>query len=304
MVGGGGDGDFPRAEPKRGLRHYRHGGVLPRAAVDGVVQDVQGRAVDAQHAPDRANRRQKDAGKGHLIEGEEAPTEQPGSGGLRQSSFGGFSGIGDSETDLSTLERREEGWRALISSVVQLIRPVKPTLLREALKSAEVMLHQEQARAAANLGQPPSPIAPLHVPAAVAAAPEARQASRRNAPARNQPTDNPRRDALVSPCRVTRSASKRLATSNARDDGADEPAGEAPVNSGLRRRSSVRLRAGNDGVPRGVSTRSYRAFPSGAGSSPGVTLTLTLTLRRLFERRLRRLGPPRRNSRGDRSRRS
>ena len=176
-----------------------------------------------------------------------------GSGGLRQSSFGGFSGIGDSETDLSTLERREEGWRALISSVVQLIRPVKPTLLREALKSAEVMLHQEQARAAANLGQPPSPIAPLHVPAAVAAAPEARQASRRNAPARNQPTDNPRRDALVSPCRVTRSASKRLATSNARDDGADEPAGEAPVNSGLRRRSSVRLRAGNDGVPaRGI----------------------------------------------------
>ena len=176
-----------------------------------------------------------------------------GSGGLRQSSFGGFSGIGDSETDLSTLERREEGWRALISSVVQLIRPVKPTLLREALKSAEVMLHQEQARAAANLGQPPSPIAPLHVPAAVAAAPEARQASRRNAPARNQPTDNPRRDALVSPCRVTRSASKRLATPNARDDGADEPAGEAPVNSGLRRRSSVRLRAGNDGVPaRGI----------------------------------------------------
>ena len=83
-----------------------------------------------------------------------------GSGGLRQNSFGGFSGIGDSETDLSTLERREEGWRALISSVVQLIRPVKPTLLREALKSAEVMLHQEQARAAANLGQPPSPIAP------------------------------------------------------------------------------------------------------------------------------------------------
>ena len=175
-----------------------------------------------------------------------------GSGGLRQSSFGGFSGIGDSETDLSTLERREEGWRALISSVAQLIRPVKPTLLREALKSAEVMLHQEQARAAANLGQPPSPIAP-RVPAAVAAAPEARQASRRNAPARNRPTDNPRRDALVSPCRVTRSASKRLATPNARDDGADEPAGEAPVNSGLRRRSSVRLRAGNDGVPaRGI----------------------------------------------------
>ena len=175
-----------------------------------------------------------------------------GSGGLRQNSFGGFSGIGDSETDLSTLERREEGWRALISSVVQLIRPVKPTLLREALKSAEVMLHQEQARAAANLGQPPSPIAPRVHKQAIAAAPETRRASRGNAPAR-KPTAAaavPRRDAVVSPCRVTRSASKRLAASRL-DDGADEPAGEAPVNSGLRRRSSVRLRAGNDDGARG-----------------------------------------------------
>jgi len=178
-----------------------------------------------------------------------------GSGGLRQNSFGGFSGIGDSETDLGTLERREEGWRALISSVVQLIRPVKPTLLRDALKSAEVMLHQEQARTAAkNLGQPPSPTPLTRIPAAVAAAPEAGHASRRNAPARN-PTATAavpgRRDALVSPCRVTRSASKRLATSR-HDDGAEEPAGEAPVNSGLRRRSSVRLRAGDDGGARAI----------------------------------------------------
>ena len=172
-------------------------------------------------------------------------------------------------------------------------RPVKPTLLREALKSAEVMLHQEQARAAANLGQPPSPIAPRVHKQAITAAPETRRASRGNAPAR-KPTAAaavPRRDAVVSPCRVTRSASKRLAASRL-DDGADEPAGEAPVNSGLRRRSSVRLRAGNDDGARGVSTRSSRAFPSGVGSTiQGAAAEAGG-------------GPPRRNSRGDRSRRS
>ena len=107
-----------------------------------------------------------------------------GSGGLRQNSFGGFSGIGDSETDLSTLERREEGWRALISSVVQLIRPVKPTLLRDALKSAEVMLHQEQAR---DGGEPRATAEPHRAPTSPPPSPRRPRpghASRRNAPAR------------------------------------------------------------------------------------------------------------------------
>ena len=49
--------DFQSAEPKRGVRRSRDGGVFPRAALDGVVQDVPGLAVDAQHAADRAHRR-------------------------------------------------------------------------------------------------------------------------------------------------------------------------------------------------------------------------------------------------------
>ena len=164
-----------------------------------------------------------------------------GSGGLRQDSFGGFSGLGGSHTDLQTLERREEGWRALIECVVQLIRPVKPTLLREALKSAEVMLHQEQARAAAaaaagaRVGSPHSP----------ARAPPSRQPSARGLGRSGAGGDAVAAAALVSPGRVTRSASRRLAASASQQDGSRE-LGEDPVNSGLRHRSSQRIRVGGN----------------------------------------------------------
>lgn len=51
--------------------------------------------------------------------------------------------------------------------------------------------------------------------------------------------------ALVSPGRVTRSASRRLAASASQQDGSRE-LGEDPVNSGLRHRSSQRIRVGGN----------------------------------------------------------